>query len=172
MIKKLTPKQRQFVDEYLIDLNATQAAIRAGYSVRTAAEIGRQNLMKLEIQNAIWKVQAERSARTEITADRVVKELARIAFANPRKIFKWGPGGITLLDSEQLTDDEAAVSEVSETTTENGGSIKAKLHDKIKALDLLGRHLGMFVDKQEITGGTITVVVEHDYGEGDRKGAD
>ena len=68
-------------------------------------------------------------------------------------MFSWGPDGVTLRDSEELTDDEASVvSEVSQTTTENGGSIKAKLLDKIKALELLGKHLGMFTDKMNISG--------------------
>jgi phage terminase small subunit len=139
------------VREYLIDLNATQAAIRAGYSKKTAYEIGRQNLKKLEKE--IAAAQAEQSKRTEVTADRIVKELARIAFVDPRKVFKWGPDGVTLLPSDQLTEDEAAiVAEVSETTTESGGSIKVKRFDKLKALELLGRRLGMFVDRAEITG--------------------
>jgi phage terminase small subunit len=147
----VTPKQERFVQEYLIDLNATQAAIRAGYSAKTAYEIGRQNLRKLEKKIAI--AQSERSKRTEITADRVLKELARIAFVDLRKVFRWGPGGVTLLPSDGLSEDEAAiVAEVSETTTESGGSIKGKRFDKLKALELLGRHLGLFVDRTEITG--------------------
>ena len=78
---KLTPKQERFCEEYLIDLNATQAAIRAGYSANTAREQGAQNLSKLNIQEKIAELQAERSKRTEITQDRVVKELAAMAFA-------------------------------------------------------------------------------------------
>jgi phage terminase small subunit len=153
MARKLTPKQRRFVEEYLIDLNATQAAVRAGYREKTARSIGQENLTKPDIQDAIKISLAERSKRTEVTADRVVKELSRIAFADPRSVFSWGPGGVTLRPSDELTEDEAAVvSEVSETTSETGGSIKAKTYDKVKALELLGRHLGMFVDKKEITG--------------------
>lgn len=76
---KLTEKQQRFVDEYLIDLNATQAAIRAGYSVKTANEQGSQNLAKLSIQQAIAEQMAERSKRTGINQDRVVLELAKIA---------------------------------------------------------------------------------------------
>ena len=70
---KLTPKQQRFVDEYLIDLNATQAAIRAGYSPKTARQIGEQNLSKLDIQQAIEQAKAERSERTKITQDDVLK---------------------------------------------------------------------------------------------------
>ena len=79
---KLTDKQRRFVEEYLIDLNATQAAIRAGYSVKTAKEIAAQNLTKLNISNEISKAMAERSRRTGVTADRVIEELAKIGFVN------------------------------------------------------------------------------------------
>ena len=154
--KGMTPKQERFVQEYLIDLNATQAAIRAGYKEKTANEQGARLLTKVSIKQAVNVALEERAARIEITQDKVIKELARVAFADPRKIFIWGPGGVILRDSNDLTDDEAAaVSEVSETTTENGGTVKAKLLDKLKALELLGKHLGMFNKlevKNEISG--------------------
>ena len=147
----MTRKQKRFVEEYLVDLNATQAAIRAGYSEKNAGRIGPELLGKTCVQDAIDIALAKRSARTEVTADRVVKELARIAFVDTRRIFTWGPGGVTLRPSGELTDDEAAVvATVEETTSENGGSIKAKLCDKMKALEMLGRHLGMFKDKLEV----------------------
>ena len=79
---KLTEKQKRFVEEYLIDLNATQAAIRAGYKVDNAQQVGSENLSKLVIREAIEKALAERSRRTGINQDRVVQELARIAFVN------------------------------------------------------------------------------------------
>ena len=78
----LNSKQQRFVEEYLIDLNATQAAIRAGYSPKTANVIGSENLAKPEISNAISRAMAERSRRTGISQDRVVQELAKIAFVN------------------------------------------------------------------------------------------
>jgi phage terminase small subunit len=145
----MTRKQRRFVEEYLVDLNATQAAIRAGYSPKTANEQGTQNLAKLstEIDAAL----ADRSRQSGVSAERVIHELKRVAFADPRSVFEWGPGGVTLRPSDELTEDEAAVvSEVSETRSESGGTIKAKCYDKVKALELLGRHLGMFSDKREI----------------------
>ena len=74
----LTEKQRRFVDEYLIDLNATQAAIRAGYSVKTAREQASQNLTKLNIQQEISEKMAERSKRTGVNQDRIVLELAKM----------------------------------------------------------------------------------------------
>lgn len=152
-MRKLTPKQQRFVEEYLVDLNATQAAIRAGYSPKTAGQIGEKLLKKAEIREALAERMKARQQRTEVTQDRVVKELAKIAFGDPRNVMTWGPSGVTLKASAELTDDEAAfVSEVSETTTEHGGSLKLKTNDKLKALELLGRHLGMFKEKVEVTG--------------------
>lgn len=78
---KLTAKQQRFCDEYLIDLNATQAAIRAGYSKKTANEQGARLLVNVSIQKKIFELQKEREKRTEITQDSVLHELALIAFA-------------------------------------------------------------------------------------------
>lgn len=152
-MRKLTPKQQRFVEEYLVDLNATQAAIRAGYSPKTANEQGARLLANVSVQAAIQEAMKSREQRTEVTQDRVVKELAKIAFGDPRNVMSWGPSGVKLKASTELTDDEAAfVSEVSETTTEHGGSLKLKTNDKLKALELLGRHIGMFKEKVEVTG--------------------
>lgn len=158
MVRKLTDKQAAFVAEYLVDLNATQAAIRAGYSERTAYRIGAELLQKTSVAEAIAAGQAKRAQRVEITADRVVAELAKIAFADPRDLMEWGPDGVKLKASVDLTEEQAAsVAEVSETTTKDGGSLKLKKHDKVKALELLGRHMGMFKDKveNEISGGLV-----------------
>ena len=156
----LTPKQERFVQEYLIDLNATQAAIRAGYSAKTARQVGAENLSKPDIAAAIQEACNARSNRTEVTQDQVVKELARIAFLDPRKVMSWGPNGVTFLDSKTLSPDEAAcVAEASETVTEAGGTIRVKLCDKLTALQLLGKHLGMFVERIKVDG-EISAVTE------------
>lgn len=147
---ELTDKQRKFVSEYLVDLNATQAAIRAGYSEKTAYRIGANLLQKSSVAAALAAAQKRREKRTEITQDRVLNELARIAFGNNRAVMSWGPGGLVLRNSNDLTEDEAAlVSEVRETTTKDGGSMALKTHDKLKALELLGKHLGMFEKRPE-----------------------
>lgn len=148
----MTPRQARFVEEYLVDLNGTQAAIRAGYSEKTANEQATRLLAKAHIQEAVQAGQRERSARTGVTADRVIQELARIAFADPRKVMMWGPGGVVLRESSELSDDDAAiVAEVSETRSENGGSIKAKLWSKPDALEKLARHLGLYAaEKQQL----------------------
>lgn len=156
MTKKLSPKQQRFVEEYLIDLNATQAYRRAGYSVKSeaaAAVEGHKLLRNPKIAKAIQEGMDARSERTQVTADRVLQELARIGFADPRMVMSWGPNGVVLRDSSELTEDEAAiVSEVSETRTESGGSLKVKLNDKLSALEKLGKHLDLFKERHEHTG--------------------
>lgn len=147
----LTDKQTAFVREYLIDLNATQAAIRAGYSARTAASQGQRLLKNAEVAAAVTDAQKARAARTEVTADQVVAELAKVAFSRMGDFVTWGPGGVTLRDSASLSPDAAAcVAEVSETTSQGGGSLKFKLHSKTQALELLGRHLGLFKDRLDV----------------------
>lgn len=142
----LTARQARFVAEYLIDLNATQAAIRAGYSERTAKSQGQRLLTDVDVAEAIQAAQAKRATRTQISQDRVLSELARIGFADLRKAVDWSGGTVTLKDSTAIDDDTAlALSEVSQGP--NG--IKIKLHDKIAALDKLARHLGMFKGEGE-----------------------
>jgi len=104
----LTPKQQRFVEEYLIDLNATQAAIRAGYSKKTAGRIASQNLSKLDIQMAISEAIQKRSERTQITADRVLQEYALIAFSNMGDYIRF-EGGEAYLDFSDLTEDQMRV---------------------------------------------------------------
>lgn len=154
----LTDKQRRFVDEYLIDLNATQAAIRAGYSEKTARAIACENLTKPDIEAAIAEAMKERQTRTHIDQDRVLQELARIAFFDARKLFT--PDGYPL-EITALGDDEAAaiagIDIVVERTDEGGRDAfssvrKYKIADKLSALQAAMRHLGMFKDKVELTG--------------------
>jgi len=147
---ELNAKQKRFVDEYLIDLNATQAAIRAGYSKKTADRIGAELLGKTWVKHAVELAQAKRAARTGITQDRILEELRRIAFSDKRRLINWGPNGVRLRDCDGLDDeDAAAVSEISESITQHGGSLKLKTYDKVRALELLGKHLGMFGDKSD-----------------------
>lgn len=147
---KLTEKQRRFVDEYLIDLNATQAAIRAGYSVKTANEQGSQNLAKLSIQQAIAEQMAERSKRTGINQDRVVLELAKIALVKMTDIVD-SQGRIK---SDASPDDLACIESVKykESESDTGSSVEreVKIASKLKALELLGKHLGMWNDKLDV----------------------
>ena len=151
MAKKLNKKQQLFVDEYLIDLNATQAAIRAGYSVDSARDIGCENLTKPNIQEAIARAMAERSKRTGVNQDRVVLELARIAFVNPQNLIDPEDASVR---ADATEDDLACIQSVKVKIMdgEKGTSTEreVKLNDKMKALELLGKHLGMWNDKIDL----------------------
>jgi len=147
---KLSDKQQRFVDEYLIDLNATQAAIRAGYSVKTANEQGSQNLAKLSIQTAIAEKMAERSKRTGVNQDRVVLELAKIAFVKMTDIVD-NQGRIkSSASDDDLSCIESMKYKKSESDTGSMVEREVKISPKLKALELLGKHLGMWNDKVNI----------------------
>ena len=166
----LSAKQERFVAEYLIDLNATQAAIRTGYSAATAYSQGQRLLKHVEVAAALEVAMAARAERTEVTADRVLRELAKIGFSDIRKAVRWGGASagdpqtdaavlssasfVELVNSEDVDDETAAaISEVSQTAQ----GLKIKLHDKRAALVDIGKHLGMFTDKVEHSG-AVTVV--------------
>ncbi|MFR4808054.1 MAG: terminase small subunit [Peptostreptococcus anaerobius] len=149
---KLTDKQRRFVEEYLIDLNATQAAIRAGYSVKTAKEIAAQNLTKLNISNEIAKAMAERSRRTGVSADRVIEELAKMV-VNICDVVDVTTGRVCLGAKK---DDLASVQSIKIKETEFGTEQEIKLYDKKSALELLGKHLGIFTDKIDLNANVNT----------------
>ena len=164
--KNLTPKQRRFVEEYLVDLNATAAALRAGYSAKTAAQVGYQLLQKPAVQEAIQAAMEDRAKRTSITQDRVVAELAKVAFANGANYAQvvtlthkedGRPGAqiVELTETGNLTDDQrAAIASIEETKF----GIKVSTYDKVRALELLGRHLGMFDGHGGEEGGGVTLV--------------
>ncbi|MCF5656078.1 terminase small subunit [Pseudomonas poae] len=156
----LTAKQQRFVDEYLKDLNATQAAIRAGYSKNTADQQASRLLTNVKVRGYLAERQDDRSKRTEITQDMVLRELAKIGFSDIRKVVRWGETqvrmvdgdegeaedmvpyhGLALIDSAEVDDSTAAaIAEVSQ----GRDGLKVKLHDKKGALVDIGRHLGMF----------------------------
>jgi phage terminase small subunit len=151
---KWTPKREQFCREYLIDFCATDAAIRAGFSAKSA-KVQAWDLMQMpEIQERIKELQNDLAKRTEITQDRVLAEYAKIAFSDMRHFAAWDANGVTLMPSCLLSEDDAVcVAEVSQTVTKDGGSIKFKLHDKKGALDSICKMLGFNApDKNECTG--------------------
>lgn len=157
---KLTAKQKKFVEEYLIDLNATQAAIRAGYSTESAKEIGCENLTKPNVKAEIDKAIAERSRRTGINQDRVLRELAKIAFVNPGDVINLNQATVK---SDAKEEDLAAIASVKikNIPTEDGEITEReiKLCDKLKALDLLGKHLGIY-DKHESEDKNLTITIQ------------
>nr|DAU56385.1 MAG TPA: Terminase small subunit [Caudoviricetes sp.] len=148
----LTEKQKRFVEEYLIDLNATQAAIRAGYSAKTANEQGARLLVNVSIQKAISRAMTARSNRTNISQDRVVNELAKIAFMNIADLIDQHGN----LRDNVSRDDMAGIEWIRSkgVETENGyvRETEFRVTSKLKALELLGRHLGMFTDRVELSG--------------------
>lgn len=154
-MRKLTKKQKVFVDEYLIDLNATQAAIRAGYSKKTANNIGPELLGKTCVANAVQEAIKKREQRNEITQDRVLNEIAKLAFSNIQDIYdKDGE----LIPIDKLPRDvAAAIQEINQDSIsgdDNETIIKRKykLSDKKASLELLGKHLGIFTEKIKIEG--------------------
>lgn len=159
----MTKKQKLFVDEYLIDLNATQAAIRAGYSPDTAGSIGGENLKKPEISAAIAKAMAERSRRTGINQDRILQEIAKLALVNIDDVVDLETGKI----KESATkEDLACIQSIKIKPTEFGTEREIKFYDKKGSLEMAGKHLGMFKDKLELEA-DMDLNITIDYGEED-----
>ncbi|MBB6632775.1 terminase small subunit [Cohnella thailandensis] len=147
----LTEKQQRFADEYLVDLNATQAAIRAGYSSNSAEQQGSRLLSNAKVRAYIDERMAEHSRRTGVNQERIIRELARIAFLDPTKLVSMGNATIMEDASE---DDTAAIASVKVKTIpfEEGEGVEREVRfaDKIKALELLGKRFGMWIDKQQV----------------------
>lgn len=144
----ITVKQQRFVEEYLVDLNATQAALRAGYSPHTAKEQAARLLSKANVAAEIEKAIQARSERTRITADRVVWELASMGLYDPGDIAQAeikGPRDIASLPDQVR---RAIIG----WSWDRYGNFVLKLSPKTPSLELIGRHLGMFKDKLEVTG--------------------
>jgi phage terminase small subunit len=159
---KLNPRQQRFISEYLKDLNGTQAVIRAGYS-KTGAEVTAVRLLaNPKVASEVQKAQQAREKRTEVNQDRVVLELARMAFTNMLDYVQITDKGEAFVDLSKLTREQAAaIQEI--TVDEAAGGVgdgrrervqrtRFKLADKRGALELLGRHLGMFNDKLQVSG--------------------
>lgn len=174
IVAKLTDKQRRFCEEYIVDLNATQAAIRAEYSEKTAYSIGQRLLKKVEAQEYIKQLKEERKERTQIEADRVIYELSLIAFSNAadyaavveKELTIEGPEGepIKVLDDDGnpvtyrtvepvLTKDLTADQKRALSVIKKGrDGFEVRPYDKVRALELLGKHIGLFEDKVKVNG--------------------
>lgn len=147
---KLREKQQLFVDEYLIDLNGTQAAIRAGYSAKTANEQASRMLANVSIQQAISEKMAERSKRTGVNQDRVVQELAKIAFLKMTDVVDHNGKIKDDASEDDLSCIESIKYKHSDTDTGSSTEREVKTASKLKALELLGKHLGMWNDKLDV----------------------
>lgn len=156
MTPKMTNKQKVFCDEYLISLNAKDAAIKAGYSKASAKLIGCENLTKPYIKEYIEKKMKEREERTEITQDMVLQELATFGFANIKDFVEEGVSGKDFLvfkNIDKISDDKArAIESIKLVSNLRGGSLEFKLHSKSRGLELIGKHLGMFTERVELLG--------------------
>jgi len=160
----LTPKQCRFIDEYLTDLNATQAAIRAGYSAKTAASMASVLLIRPHIVAAVQQRQKALQGRVEVCQETVIEELRRVAFSDLREYMSWGPDGVTLHDSKALTGTAAAaiqsvkckvytrthIGEDGTPVPETEVHTEIRLYDKLRALEGLGKRLGLFVDRHRL----------------------
>ncbi len=140
-------KQERFVEEYLIDLNAKQAAIRAGYKPNNADVIGYQLLQKTSVKNAIEIAMAERSRRTGISQDRVLYELAKMAFVNISDVVDLDNASVK---ADATEEDLACIQAVKIKPNEFGTEREIKMYDKKASLELLGRHLGIFKDNVKL----------------------
>ena len=148
----MTKKQKRFVEEYLIDLNATQAAIRAGYSPDTAHEQGSRLLSNVMVSQEVARAMAERSKRTGVNADRVLQELAKIAFVNAGEVINVKDA---TLKASATADDTAAIQsvKVKKSYSETGETEEREIRmaDKIRALELIGKHLGMYQNNLNVS---------------------
>jgi phage terminase small subunit len=146
-IRTLTPKQQLFCLEYIVDLNATQAAIRAGYRPHRAHVTGSYLTGISLVQAEIARLMAERRERTEVTADQVIRELSRIAFADIGDVCEWSDKTVKLKDSGTLSASaRGAVAEVAQGQF----GVKVKMHSKTDALGKLAQHLGLLIDAKVI----------------------
>lgn len=164
----LTGKKKRFIDEYLVDLNATKAAQRAGYSKDTAYSQGPRLLHDPEVAAALREAQEERAKRVSASADRIVAELMAVAHSNIMQVLDIQPDGSFVVDLSRLTPEQAAaISEVTaEEYVEGGGEdaklvkrVKVKLWDKMGGIKQLREHMGLQGANQ---GAGVTVIINGD----------
>jgi phage terminase small subunit len=154
---ELTLRERRFVEEYVIDLSARSAAIRAGLgkTAKSASEIASRMRKKSHVAAAINALMAERSG---VTSTAVVDEIGKLAFAKMTDFVRVENGSLIITDTSKLTEDQqAAIAEITETVNESGRAIRVKLHDKLSALDKLAKVLSLYKERE--TSPTVAVNV-------------
>lgn len=155
MSKEFNPKQRAFIEHYVVTRNATQAAIAAGYSEKTATKQGSRLLTNEDIRKAVDEKLADAWKAIGVTQEMVTAELAKCAFSNIGNYVEWSGHAIRLKTSAEIKDEHiACIAEINETAQ---GGIKFKMHDKVKSLHLIGQDLGMFNDREPIVVKNITI---------------
>lgn len=151
--RALTAKQEAFCQLYTVHWNATRAAKEAGYSPDSAMYLGYQLLQNPLVKSRIAELADHALSEIGVTRERVLTELARIAFVNMKDLATWNESGVRIKPSDEIDEITAtAIQEVTETVTQHGGTLRIKQHDKAKALELLGRHLKLFADRVEHSG--------------------
>lgn len=164
----LNERQEKFCIEYVVDLNQTQAAIRAGYSAKTAYSQAERLMRNVEIKKRISERQAELEERSKVKADDVINELAKIAFSDIGKIFTYDNKilEVTQMDEEQTRAIQAVeVNELREGDMTIGTTKKVKMYDKIRALEALGKHFGIFEkDNKQKSAGDVVIFKLPDNG--------
>lgn len=171
--RKLTPKRQRFVNEYLKDLNGAKAAIRAGYSERTARSIACELLQLPEVKTAVNKAIAKRNKRLEINQDKIVRELAKVGLADIKDYLSYrtektqvdvDDDGKPVIGYEPIIElipsDDVDGAVIQEVSLSQKGVFTFKLQDKLKALELLARHLGMLNDNINLSGDVVVKVVD------------
>lgn len=150
-MSKLTAQKKRFAKEYIIDLNATQAAIRAGYSKKTSYSQGQRLLKDVEVQNYIQSLMDKRAKKVELKAEDVVEEIRKLAFGNATDYIEIDNGRIIVKDLKGI--DTTFIAGAKENFDKEGNylGIELKFHDKSKNLDMLMRHLGQYKDKVELS---------------------
>ena len=159
--EQLTDQQQRYVEEYLVDLDRVAAAKRANYSAKSAASAANRLMKNPNILRAITLAKKLRSARIEVTQDRVIQEIAKIAFANMHDYISVDDEGYATVDFSDLNRDKcAAIKEIVVDTLPRGTGedrhtvlrTRFKLYDKLEALTTLAKHLGLFsMDKPQTT---------------------
>lgn len=148
----LNDRERAFVEQYVVDLNPTEAAVRAGLGKtrKSSTEIASRMRKTPKVAEAISRLMTERSG---VTGAAVLNEIGRIAFAKFTDFARIEGGQLVITDTSKLTEDQmAAIAEISETVGEGGRTIKIKLHDKLHALDRMARALGLYKERVEMSG--------------------
>lgn len=145
VVRKLSAKQRRFINEYVTDYDGCLAACRAGYAKKSASSSAGRLLAMPEIVEGIRARQQERAERTQVTQDTVIRELAAVGFASLKDVCTWDDGHLVLINSQDLSDAQAAsIAEITETVTTRGGTVRVKQHSKLKALEMLAKHVGLY----------------------------
>lgn len=154
MSRDLTPKQKLFIKYYKANgHNATKAALKAGYSKKGVRVTASKLLSNTNIKTKLQKYSEKINSKLEITAVDVLNELAKIGMSNMKDVASWGPDGVDIKSSDDLSDDEtAAISEVSDVLTEFSRTVKIKRRGKVAALKILKKHFDNIEDSKPSKG--------------------